>query len=40
MKLWQMKCPNCKESGLSMLHGIAIAVIVLVVAFVLFKTLS
>jgi hypothetical protein len=40
LKLWQIKCPNCKQSGMSLLHGVVIAAVLLGVAVVLFKMLA
>jgi hypothetical protein len=40
MKLWHVKCRNCKESGFSLLHGVAFVGAILVVAVVLLKVLS
>lgn len=40
MKLWKIKCPNCKESGLSLLHVAAVGGVIMVVALVLIRTFS
>lgn len=40
MKLWHVKCRNCKESGFSLLHGAVFVGGLLLVAVVLLKVLS